>query len=143
MATARPLQVIQRIRDKVREFKPQEKITAAEWEIIEDRCSYALRFLREDNPIYSLMRDDLQNAEKIILEDRIKEVHEIHNVTEGLKKVFITPKKIQVDQLTGQWIYVRDFLKELQEWIDLKKDLEKRESQGITTIERSNERRKS
>lgn len=128
-----------RIRDGVRYFKPQEKVSFEEWEQVCDRASRAKSFIRNDNLIYTTLIQSLKDIELIILENRIKEVREEHVVTDTFKKIFITPKKIQDDELVGQYKFIKGFLAELQSWVDFKKELEKKEAEGVISIERNRE----
>lgn len=149
-AQAPRLNPIQRIRDAVRYVKPQQSISYQEWKQIEDRATQAELFMSEENEIYQLMLADLENAKDIILENRIKEVHEeklinthevsneagISVIPEFVKK-FITPKKEQVDELVGQYKYIKGFLAEMKTWIDFRDELIKKEADGQITIERN------
>lgn len=128
--------MLKRFRDLKKEFKPQGQISYEEWKGISDRFIVAKKFLSPTNPLYLLMQEDLKKGEDIILENRIREVHDITQVTDTLKKVFITKRKIQIDELVGQIKYLRDFFKELNEWISLKEQLEKEEADGRITIQR-------
>lgn len=127
---------IKRIRDGKRYFKPQQKITFEEWEEITDRAAQAEVFFKL-NRVTNTLKDSLSDAESMILENRVREVHEEHTIAEGLKKIFITPKKIQDDELVGQIKFIRSYFAELKTWIDFKADLEKKEADGIISIERS------
>lgn len=128
--------MIQRFRDLKKEFKPQGHISYNEWKDILDRFTVAKKFLSPDNPLYVLMQEDLKKGEDIIIENRIREVHDITQVTDTLKKVFITKRQIQIDELVGQIKYLRDLFRELQSWIDIKQQLEKEEADGKITIQR-------
>lgn len=131
---------IKRIRDGKRYFKPQQKITFEEWEEITDRAAQAEVFFKL-NRVTNTLKDSLSDAESMILENRVREVHEEHTIAEGLKKIFITPKKIQDDELVGQIKFIRSYFAELKTWIDFKADLEKKEADGVISIERSKDER--
>lgn len=133
--------MINRIRDKVRQFKPQEVVSAKDWESIEDNHAFAATFLKKENPGYRILLGDLKEAEEIILNNRVHEVHELRVISEFLHKTFKTGKKQQVDELVGQIKYIRGYLGELQLWIDRKVELEKLEGEGKIVIERSKEKR--
>lgn len=145
------LKPIQRIRDAVRYVKPQQKIGFQEWQQIEERARQAEIFMNDSNEIYKLMLADLENSKDIILENRIREVHEESVITTKVEtteqggvsvipemlKRFITPRKVQVDELVGQYKYLKSFLAEMKTWIDFRDELVKREADGQITIERN------
>jgi hypothetical protein len=134
-----------RTRDGKRYFKPQQKITFEDWEDISDKATRAELFFKEDNIFYITMKSDLEEAKRIVYENRILEVHEEVTVTTQesekgiipqLRKIFIKPRKMQLDELVGQIKYISSYLAEAQSWLDLKIDLEKQEAAGTVTIER-------
>jgi hypothetical protein len=133
--------VLKRVRDKVQNFKPQESVSYEEWEDIKSRNAVAKKFISEFNPIYILIQESLKNSEDMILENRIREVREIHKITDTFKKIFITSKKIQDDEIIGQIKFIRSLLAEVQFWIDRMESLEKREADGKAIIDRDGKRR--
>jgi hypothetical protein len=128
--------MIKRIRDKIRQFKPQEVVAYKDWLDIVDRYNYAFDFMKETNPAYAIMREDLKDAESIVLENRVHEVKEVHIISDVFQKIFTTEKKVQVDELVGQIKYLRGYFAELQSWIDRKVRLEKLEADGKIIIRR-------
>lgn len=130
------MEVFKRTRDFVRNMRPVGKITAVEWNDIVDRYNFAKKFLDVKNHAYNLMTADLENARDIILENRVHSVQDRKMITDSIMKVFITPKKEQLNELVGQYKYIKGFLKELQSWIERKETLEKEEAQGKITIDR-------
>lgn len=133
------LNPVQRIRDARRYIKPQQHVSFEEWEDISKRASYAAQFLQPENPINITMRESLLQAENMIMENRLREVKEVHVISDTLQKIFTTPKKIQDDEVVGQIKYIRTFLAELQTWIDFKAELERKEAEGVIAIQRSKE----
>lgn len=133
--------MLKRVRDKVQNFKPQESVSYEEWEDIKSRNAVAKKFISEFNPIYILIQESLKNSEDMILENRIREVREIHKITDTFKKIFITSKKIQDDEIIGQIKFIRSLLAEVQFWIDRMESLEKREADGKAIIDRDGKRR--
>lgn len=127
--------MLERLRDKKLFHKPQQRITTEQWEEIKDRASKATSFMKYDNLVCDLLRQALMEAESIVLENRVKEVREEVTVSEQLKKVFITPQKIQFDELVGQIKFIRDFFAELKSWIDFHDQMLKKEADGIIVIE--------
>jgi len=130
----------QRIRDAKRNFKPLQKISYDEWESIRTRSLSATKFFDDSNIVYRSMKDGLDEAMDIITENRLREVREEHTVSDTFKKVFITPKKIQDDELVGQIKFIKDLFRELQSWIDFKKEIEEQEADGSIVIERNKEK---
>lgn len=127
--------MIKRIRDGIKNFKPQGHISFKEWEEITDRASFAKQFLKETNLVYLRLKEDLESLQNTILENRVYGVQEENMITDVFKKVFVIPRQVQVDEITGQYKYIKSLLAELQLWIDTKKQLEKDEADGKITIE--------
>lgn len=128
---------ITRIRDQIRKLKPQGVITYEEWQQISDNASRASAFLSEKNPVYLTLKEDLDNARETLLENRLREYREFQYSTASLlRKIFTTPKKVQVDELTGQYKYIKSLLEEVESWISIKKDYERQEADGVITIDR-------
>ena len=130
--------MIQRVRDKVRSFKPQQVISFKDWSIINDKAAKASRFLSEDNVLYQTLIAELKSAQDIILENRVHEVREIRIIGE-IQKIFITGREEQMNELVGQVKFIKNFLAELQSWIDLKNHLQKQEADGSIIIRRKEE----
>ena len=131
-----------RIRDKIRNFKPREQVSIEDWEDIKTRHSLAKKLLKEDNPLYILLTESLSKAETLILENRLKEVRESHKITDSLTKVFVTPKKVQDDEIVGQIKFLRTLLLELESWVERRDDVEQREAEGRVVIERNDAKEK-
>lgn len=136
-----PKTAIQRIRDAKRFSKPQETVSAQKWEDIETKAILAKKFMSDDNILFLLMQDSLKQAEDMILENRVREVREEHMITDFLKKTFVTPKKIQDDEIVGRIKFIREFLGTLEGWIQEREDREKEESVGVIAIQRDNDKR--
>jgi hypothetical protein len=139
MAVKKPPKVklnpIKRIRDAVRYQKPLQKINYEEWKQIEDRAAQAELFLNEENELYKTMVADLEEAQRVILENRIHEVKEVRFFGE-IQKIFTTDKQEQINELVGQYKYIKSFLAEMKTWIDFKRELEKKEGDGQILIQR-------
>ena len=130
--------IVNRIRDKVRSFKPQQVISFKDWHHINDRAVQAEKFLAEDSVMYQTFQYELQNAQNIVMENRVHEVREIRDIGD-IKKIFITPKEEQINELVGQIKFIKTFLAELQSWIDYKRELEHKEANGSIVIRRTEE----
>lgn len=130
---------LKRIRDGKRYFKPQQKVSFEEWEDITDKANEAAQFFEKHSRIVGILEQSLNDAQNMILENRVREVREEFTISETLKKIFITPKKVQDDELVGQIKFIRTFLAELKTWIDFKADIESKEAAGVISIERKKE----
>lgn len=129
------MDIFKRTRDFIRNVKPVGHVSYEEWQDIVERYSEAKKFLSSKGKIISLMRDDLKNAENIVLENRVHEVQEERSF-ETFKKVFITPKEEQLNELVGQIKLLRGYIKELESWIERKETLERQEADGKIIIHR-------
>lgn len=122
----------------MRGYKPQEVVSLTDWEDIERRFAFASQFLDLANPASQILRQELANAEEIVLTNRVHEVREVRIIGE-IQKIFTTPKEEQMNQLVGQILFIRGYLAELQSWIDRKVHLEKLEGIGKVAIRRNKE----
>ncbi len=132
--------MFKRTRDKLF-TKVQERISYEDWVEITDKWATAVGFFKGENRLHVMLRDALKTAEDIIMENRVHEVHEIHTVTDIFQKVFITPQKVQVDELVGQIKLIRGIFEELNSWVTIKEEAESREAAGKTIIERNRDKR--
>ncbi len=133
---------IKRVRDFQRFRKPQQEVTYEQWEDVMAKYNSAVAFFKSSNMAKTVLEEELKYAEDAILENRIREVREEHTITEVFKKTFITPKKIQDDELIGQIKFIRKYVATLQEWITIKEDFEKREANGQIVIQRNKDGRR-
>ena len=129
--------MIERVRDFKRNFRPQAHLSFEEWEDITDKYAYAKKFMSDANPVYMKMKVQLKKFEDDILENKLKEEHKFNfDFNMGVvKEMFVTPKKIQDDETIGKIKYLRDFFAELDFWIWNKEDHEKKEADGEIAIE--------
>lgn len=130
--------MIKRVRDKLRNYKPQEVIPYEDWKDIEARYTFAVTFLNEENPAYLILKTDLEEAKEIVLHNRIHEVKEVRIIGE-IQKIFTTDKESQMNELVGQIKYIEGYLAELQDWMNRKTMLEHLEADGKVVIRRSAE----
>lgn len=142
--------MIRRLRDVKKGFgalKIKGTISYEQWQQIEDRARFAKVFLNPENPMYQILKEDLENAKNTIIEGRVRKVEEVRFqpaqmvgkslVPEQVKRIFTTPRKIQIDELAGQYKYIRDFLAQVQSWVDIKERYEKDEANGQLSIQRN------
>lgn len=128
--------MIKRVRDKLRNYRPQEVITYEDWRDIESRYSFAVTFISDDNPAYLILKRDLEEAREVILHNRVHKVKEVRLIGE-IQKIFTTNKEEQINELVGQIKYIEGYLSELTDWIGRKKMLERMEADGKVVIRRN------
>lgn len=134
--------MINRVRDAIRNFKPQGQVSFEEWEQITDRAAYAKKFMSPVNPVFVELQSQLQELETDIMENKLREVRnfDFNAYTGVVQRVFVTPKKLQDDETIGQIKFLRQFFAKLQSWIDIKKDYEQKEADGLLVIDRDGRR---
>lgn len=88
----------------------KKTISEVDWSILNQEADLANGILKAKK--FAFLRDYLfqvkEESERIILENRIREVHE--ETSGQIKKTFITPKKVQVDELIGRYLAIRDVI---------------------------------
>lgn len=123
-------------------YMPKTTITTEEWEKIEEQAKTASLFL--ESPRFKFIIDYLSAAqgeiEQMILNNTIRDVTEELTITESLKRSFFTPKKVQVDELSGQHKFIAQFFAFIQNTIDMKKQAEELEDKKKLVIDRSREK---
>jgi len=121
---------------------PKSKITAEEWDLIEKKSSAARLIL--ENPRYAFIMEYIAQAKKeienMILNNTVREVLEEYTVADNLKRIFKITKKVQIDELSGQYKFIDQFIDFLQKTANLKEKAEEMENKNQLVIERGNER---
>jgi hypothetical protein len=106
-------------------FKKQT-ISQEEYDRISEQSSAAQELL--DDERFSFWREYLRNKRdsiaQLILENSITEVKEVVTFSDKLKRIFTTPKKVQVDELVGQYKLVGELLDDLQQTASLKEEVD-------------------
>lgn len=125
-----------RVRDKLRNFRPLDIVSFADWKDIENRFIFANAFLTEENPAYQILKSDLEHAKELVLHNRVHEVKEVRLIGE-IQKIFTTNKEEQMNELVGQIKYIEGYLQELESWIRRKQQLESLEAAGKVIIRRA------
>lgn len=101
-------------------------ISQNEYEAIENQSIAAKELLEDER--FAFFREYLESAlsyiEKSVLENTVMEVRETHTITDKIIKTFIQPKKVQVDELSGQYKFIKKLLADLEYYAQLKDDLE-------------------
>lgn len=113
------------------------KISQEEYKKVEDQ-SLAARELLEDER-FEFIRTYIQGAidycEATILNNTIREVQEVVPLSEKVTRIFKTPKKVQVDELVGQYKWLKKFQADIQYYATLKKDLDSGIEDGLVSFE--------
>ena len=93
-------------------------------------------FLEE--PDFAFIRDYISSAfsyaQTSILENSIHDVTEELTVSEKIRKLFFTPKKEQVDELRGQYKFIKKFFEDMKYYADLQKQLDEGIEKGSVTV---------
>ncbi|MBV6446313.1 MAG: hypothetical protein IFNCLDLE_02605 [Ignavibacteriaceae bacterium] len=120
----------------------RQVITSEEYKQIEEQASSARFFLT--SPRFKFIRNYLKDAKKDIedkiLRNTVKEVHEVHKIADNLRRVFITPKKEQIDGLSEVYKFIEKFFNDMETYVRIKDEADAAEASGKLTIERSKEK---
>ena len=118
------------------------KISESDWNKIESEASGSRYFL--ENKRFDFIRDyintSLKEIEQKIINNQIKDVKEELTISSSLKRIFFTSKKVQIDELSGAYKWIKEFLLNLDRKVKLIGELEKAEEKGKVTIIRSKEK---
>lgn len=108
-------------------FNKKTLISREEFNDITSKSVIAKELLEKEEYkfIVDFFNDNIAYAEKSILEDSIKEVREVVSVTDKLSRIFITPKKEQVNELVGRYKLCKSFIDFLKQFIQAAEDLNK------------------
>jgi len=105
-------------------FIKKDFLTQEEYDNISTQASAAEEILngKKFEFFRSLLLAAKDYASTCILENTVKDVTEEVTISENIKKRFFTPKKVQIDELSGQYKLINKIFSDLQYFIDLKKD---------------------
>lgn len=108
-------------------FNKKTLISREEFNDITSKSVIAKELLEKEEYkfIVDFFNDNIAYAEKSILEDSIKEVREVVSVTDKLSRIFVTPKKEQVNELVGRYKLCKSFIDFLKQFIQAAEDLNK------------------
>lgn len=111
-------------------------INQKEVDQITSQAAAASEILEDER--FQFLRDYLKNAtdytEKSILENTIKDVREIVTISEKLSRLFFTPKKQQIDELVGQYKFIKQFFNDLQQVVMIKRELDEALIKGTVKV---------
>jgi len=101
-------------------------ITQQEVDQINSQAIAASEILSDDR--FQFVRDYFRNqssyVEKTILENTIHDVREIVTISDKLTRLFFTPKKVQIDELCGQYKFIKQFFADMEQMVQIKRDLD-------------------
>jgi hypothetical protein len=110
--------------DKIR--RKRVTVNPTEYEEVKSLANAANEIL--NNPRFSFFReyidDSLKSIESSVLENSIKDVKEEFTISDKFKKIFFTPKKVQIDELSGSYKWIKKMLKDLETFSQMGKKLE-------------------
>jgi len=122
--------------DNKRVFK-KTTISQGEYDRITEESVAAEEILTEDR--FKFARDILLSAKDYastsIIENTILDASEEITVSDRVKKIFTQKKKVQVNELSGQYKLVKKFFDELQGYVDTKANIEKQIAKGTVEID--------
>ena len=109
----------------MRKTPSQASISREEQKRIMDEATAALELLEDDR--FQFFRDYLNNQlqyiKNSILNNTVRDVREVVPITEKLTRIFFTPKKVQVDELVGQYKLINQLLDNLKQLVSLQEEL--------------------
>lgn len=113
------------------------KITKEEYEKTREQSRIAETFLnsKDFQFIRDLITGGISYAEKSILENTIHDVTEEITISDKIKKLFFTPKKEQMDELKGQYKWIKKFMDDVAYFASLKEKLDKDIERGAVWVE--------
>lgn len=112
-------------------------ISKEEYDQVTTQASAASSLLKSDR--FEFFRELLlaakNYASESIIENTVKDVTEEIGVSERLKKTFFTPRKVQIDELSGQYKLVKKIFEDLQYFVDLKKNVDEQIADKKVSVE--------
>lgn len=94
-----------------------------------------LLFSKEFVFVQEYIKNSLQSIEDAILNNTIRDVEEEASFGQSVVRRFFTPKKQQIDELCGQYRWIKQFFAFLEEKVSSFEELDKRVSEGSVVIE--------
>ena len=108
------------------EYNDVEKTSLAAKELLEDE---RFKFLRD------YLTNGATSAETQILNNAIREYQDVVPLTEKVTRIFKTPKKVQVDELAGQYKWIKQFLSDMEHLASLKDQYDEGVESGLVILE--------
>ncbi len=112
-------------------------ISQEEFDKITEEAVVAEELLNKDR--FKFIREILLSAQEYaqtsIVENTIMDVSEEVTVSDRIKKIFTQPKKVQVDELSGQYKLVKKFFDELQGYVNIKASIDNQIAIGTVVVD--------
>lgn len=112
-------------------------ITQEEYSQIEQMSLTAKELLEDER--FKFLRDYLNNgltsAEEKVLNNTIREYQDVVPLSEKLTRIFKTTKKVQVDELAGQYKWIKQFFADLNYMANLKDQYDEGIESGLVVFE--------
>lgn len=101
-------------------------ITQEEYQRVESQSLAAKELLEDER--FEFLRTYIKNAvdycEQTILNNTIREVQEVVPLSEKVTRIFKTTKKVQIDELSGQYKWLKRFQDDLTYFSTLQNELD-------------------
>ena len=113
------------------------KVSQAEFDKIAEEAIVAEEMLSSERFefIRKILLSAKEYAQTSIVENTIMDASEETSISDGIKRILTQPKKVQVDELSGQYKLVDKFFKELQGFIATKANIDKQIDKGTVVID--------
>ena len=112
-------------------------ISKEEYKEVLSQAAVASGILEDER--FKFLRDYFNNAsayvENSILQNTIHDVREIVTLSDKLTRLFFTPKQLQVDEMVGQYKFIKKFFEDLNQFIKIKDDVEEAIAKGTVKID--------
>lgn len=112
-------------------------ISLEEYNQVEETSSAAREFLEGER--FKFIRDyldnDIKEAENLVLNNTIREYKEIVPLTAKITRIFKVPKQVQVDELKGQYKWLKKFIADLEYMASLKDQYDEGIESGMVVFE--------
>ena len=120
----------------------KKHISEKEYEDACEKARVASQLLSD--PAFKFIRDYINNSlksiEEIILGNRIRETIEEIKVSDNVTKQYKYLKEEQLNELSGQYNWIKKFLADMQVIVDIPEQYKKAEKEGSITIDVTKEK---
>lgn len=111
--------LLNRIKHKRKASVSQDEVSDIE---IKARVAEAFLENEEFAPIRDLISSYKESIKKQILDNTVRDVTEEVSIGNSVKK-FFTPRKLQLDELSGRYKMLVEFVETLENWVEIKQKL--------------------
>lgn len=112
-------------------------ISPEEYAQVEATSLAAKEFLEDDRFkfIREYIENDIKDAENMVLNNTIREYRDVTQLTEKITRIFKVPKKVQVDELKGQYKWLKKFMADVEYLASLKDQYDEGIEKGMVVFE--------